>query len=1174
MKTIISKILILVLVFNLIATAVVFSSDEVILYNRGEEIFTEYGLYRYNGDVYINESDLYLLTLEWDGNTLSDSCYTREIYITHGSSTVLLNGDAFLFPNVSVNHNGKYYISLRLIGMFLSEIYEVTDNIISLWTFEDKYSSDFVKGIISLPKNEIAPQGGIRAEVFVTYPDGIAMGSSSSGGGYGSETVQTPSLKPKTSSSIGEPGYNGVDKPSFNHIRGKYEEYISYDKLVSKEVVIEEGCNSAEFYLSMPGENFSHCEVGYYAEINGISCFDFETFSRKKELYEFVIETGKTKIKGTVNLSDICEEDTEFTVVADGKYSYKFEGVIPAGNKTADYTLSVDTYTAYNLTLYFSDGNYLRQNDNVKVYGSSLSGVDFETSKSNEYDVTVSLPEGYETDKDTEIDVYMQSAIAPYYYLDKKTTVIKSGNDSAQVKLTDDIASEKVIVYYCLVNKYDGLFDFGHYGKNGTSFDLYYASEISDPSVKINIELLKSKTITANITLPYNETAAGDIVVNIEPMIVTYPVVDSTMSVVQKKSLEDEGEEAYEVSPYDENCQIELLSETSGGASSGGGGGGMVIGPVTGPVTVAEPTIKKGEKSGVENIIIPDEEGYKYILEVTVIDGTDTYFRDIYYNAEKSTVIKSNATNIDIKTEYVNIQLMKQYMISGNINAVGYVDLANRITAICQNDDSIINDVYNAPFSVYTDVYGDSAYGIYVPSEFDKYIISLKSYSDGDVIYYKEQNCAESIDDAQIISVKSDMADIDFIYDGYNPTLPLRVDVSQRTDTERWNVSLRNISDFDRDNVYVRIAFYKDEKLQKAIVSDPIISFANETEKLSFTIEQKEIDNADVVKLFVWDNMLKPLSETVIIKDERTKPKYDDKAIALLYVTEGEMEVYSQGKVFTMDIPSVSENDDICVPARTFAETLNMKVDWDAANKEVIFYYGDGILKAGLNTLSVYFNEKEVQFRNEIRVINGRTMVPVRDIVELFGFITVFDAEKSSVSVYDKKNYMIKEFCDTGLIPNEICAHTLDEEINRKQMVYLLVNLYEKFNGEIEITEENPFIDINDEIITKAYIINLISGYEDGTFMPFKNLTNAEIIKIFQSLLIKSGIDVPDDFSSADEYADFPNNNNHWATNIVYRMKCFGVLDNVFGDKINIDADAKISDVLAICKNCYDILMR
>lgn len=52
MKTIISKVMIILLILNLIAPFSAFASNEIVLYNCGEEVRLTNGLFESNGKIY------------------------------------------------------------------------------------------------------------------------------------------------------------------------------------------------------------------------------------------------------------------------------------------------------------------------------------------------------------------------------------------------------------------------------------------------------------------------------------------------------------------------------------------------------------------------------------------------------------------------------------------------------------------------------------------------------------------------------------------------------------------------------------------------------------------------------------------------------------------------------------------------------------------------------------------------------------------------------------------------------------------------------------------------------------------------------------------------------------------------------------------------------------------
>ena len=102
---------------------------------------------------------------------------------------------------------------------------------------------------------------------------------------------------------------------------------------------------------------------------------------------------------------------------------------------------------------------------------------------------------------------------------------------------------KKVICYYVLSGEYNGLFQFGHYSEDGTSFDIDNAEILTITDTSIDIELLKSKEISMNFTLPDDEVAEEDIRISATPMFVQSPLTTGMAVVTSPTVNEDEGED-------------------------------------------------------------------------------------------------------------------------------------------------------------------------------------------------------------------------------------------------------------------------------------------------------------------------------------------------------------------------------------------------------------------------------------------------------------------------------------------------------------------------------------------------------------------------------------------------------------------------------------------------------
>lgn len=405
-----------------------------------------------------------------------------------------------------------------------------------------------------------------------------------------------------------------------------------------------------------------------------------------------------------------------------------------------------------------------------------------------------------------------------------------------------------LICYYVLSESCDGLFDFGHYSSNGASFWVENADYVDNLN-NIEMELIATKQITANISLPNEETALEDISVDIYPITTVYPTDNSKIDdavVLLSTSVEQTNE---------------------GNGNAGGSGGGGFSGGIAGTTVTIAPTISSGENEGEVIVSIPNEKDFGYTLEVTVYDGSQRYYRQLYYNEEKSTVIASNATPVTVNDDSISIELMKQYKISGSINAVGYESGHNIINAIMQKDRSIRNDIYGQEISIYDDIYGNADYELFVPDEFDNYILRLRSCNDGDFIYYAKPKATEKLEESELIVVNSDTDNINFNYDGYRPVLPIKTTALNAVGNT-WTVDMSVIGDFGVEGIMNYIALYdENDRLISLKASDKEVSLsANESCETEIKLSADELAYAAYAKLFTWSGM-KPVAEAVYIKE-------------------------------------------------------------------------------------------------------------------------------------------------------------------------------------------------------------------------------------------------------------------------------------------------------------------
>ena len=1181
MKTIISKVLIILLMLNLIAPFSVYATENISIYNCGEQIRLRKGLAEYYGRNYIHENDLKYLNLDIYEDVISNAEEDVIMQLFPGSSIVIVNDISITFPKAVVEEGEIIYISLDLIAMFFSEEYEITESGIYLWISDSSY--DYVRGFISLPSGEVAPEGGIDIEVFVADSSSIP-----STGGSGSNIVNT------YYSEIGVPGYTkGEYKPMYDTGVKNNNAFLSYKRIVSKSISIPEGQNSVEYTLSAYGEDLYKCLVGYYAEINGKPYYDKQKYIGNSSMYNFELSSGANPlINGTISIPDIAEKDIEYRVIASGKsYDFICDGIILEGEKTGTYSVAVDKNATYSIEVIFIDGEYLRTTveEDVIIKSNSVDEIDITVDTALEYTANISLPSDYDIDENViNGKVYLQMAHSPYHILDVAQFTLDKNCQNVSVDLYDDMNSKKVICYYVLSGAHKGLFDFGHYSTDGTTFDIDKSDKLRGEST-VDIPLLRTKEINVNFTLPDNDVAEEGVRINVSPIFYQGPLSIGPVVVDTPSIKVDEGDEVVKIDHPTESDKlvdyptisegdifaltpiegksiekiVTLASSGSGGASSGGAPGGGGGGSVSYPVIVAPPTIAIGEKSGQGIVAIPDEDGYSYVLKIKVDGGADKYYSTVYYNKLKTTTKINHANTVDNSVDNINVTLIRQYFISGIIDAVGFENSHNRITVASQTSDSIIKDIYDCDFKVYTDIYGVGNYGVYVPADYDKYILQLNSFVTGRTIYYSPDECVDELSKAKVLTVNQDMNDVDFKYSGYNPSIPLEIDAVRNSG--EWKVRLRNIGDFDTNAIDLYISFYDKNGAMKNLIRESAgIIEARSTNEIYVTVPESYLQGVETIKVMAWDN-LKPMANVV----ELVNTSVNEKMIASAYMQVGETTVYHHGEEHIVDVAPTMVDGVLYAPVRAIAETLGWTVNSLQGDEETIKITDQNgyVIILTENEFKAKADGVTVSLNNPPIVIDSRMMLPFENIASYMGYECVQNDNFGTVAVYDSIDWKVKYAIENNMMPEILKSRFVTERLSRKQLAAIIVNAYETINYETIPIDRKPFSDCDDENVLKACSLGIISGFEDSTFKPELSLTRAEYSKVMFSLLNLLGLDVQFDKENTTDYTDITD--LHWASGYVYGLNAIGIFDGIFEGLFKPENSITIREALAILGNGY-----
>lgn len=115
------------------------------------------------------------------------------------------------------------------------------------------------------------------------------------------------------------------------------------------------------------------------------------------------------------------------------------------------------------------------------------------------------------------------------------------------------------------------------------------------------------------------------------------------------------------------------------------------------------------------------------------------------------------------------------------------------------------------------------------------------------------------------------------------------------------------------------------------------------------------------------------------------------------------IQVSIDGTVQEYDQPPVLENDFTLVPLRGIFESLGAMVNWDATQRKVTAEKDRLKLTLTVGSNIAYKNGLPVKLDAAPKVLNGRTLVPLRFVSESLGADVAWDANKRTVLITTKK---------------------------------------------------------------------------------------------------------------------------------------------------------------------------
>jgi len=105
------------------------------------------------------------------------------------------------------------------------------------------------------------------------------------------------------------------------------------------------------------------------------------------------------------------------------------------------------------------------------------------------------------------------------------------------------------------------------------------------------------------------------------------------------------------------------------------------------------------------------------------------------------------------------------------------------------------------------------------------------------------------------------------------------------------------------------------------------------------------------------------------------------------------------GKYINFDQSPIIQNGRTLVPVRAIFENLGMEVSWDSQTSEVKGFNDSFNIKMNIDQDRAYVNGLEYLLDSPPKILNGRTLVPVRFISESIGKVVSWNNETRTVII-------------------------------------------------------------------------------------------------------------------------------------------------------------------------------
>jgi hypothetical protein len=147
-----------------------------------------------------------------------------------------------------------------------------------------------------------------------------------------------------------------------------------------------------------------------------------------------------------------------------------------------------------------------------------------------------------------------------------------------------------------------------------------------------------------------------------------------------------------------------------------------------------------------------------------------------------------------------------------------------------------------------------------------------------------------------------------------------------------------------------------------------------------------------------------PDGNRIFIEEEKGQEKPKNVLIELWI---GKMTAFVDGKPITLDVSPQIKNGRTVVPLRFIAESIQATVNYDPKDEKIVINLGFITITLQINSTETIIEElidgkktsKKIILESPPFTFQGRTLVPVRFITEVFGLVVQWDSAEQKITI-------------------------------------------------------------------------------------------------------------------------------------------------------------------------------